>query len=127
VQLNVRYASELNDEIIQSRIIKVLDKYKLQYELKWLPSSKPYLTDTGDLIRIATEVVKEQTGLSPELSTSGGTSDGRFIAPTGAEVVELGPVNSSIHKVNECVCVDDLNTLGDIYYNIISRLLSGKK
>jgi succinyl-diaminopimelate desuccinylase len=125
VQFNVRYASELNENFIKNEIVRILDKYNFQYDLKWLPSSKPYLTQTGDLIKIASNAIKENTGVTPELSTSGGTSDGRFIAPICAEVVEIGPVNASIHKVNECVSVKDLGILADIYYNIMSGLISG--
>ena len=126
IQFNVRYASELTEDFIMNRIIEILARHKLKYELNWLPSSKPYLTEYGELTSIVSEVVKVHTGITPEFSTSGGTSDGRFISPTGAEVVELGPVNSTIHKVNECVSVKDLTLLGEIYYGIISRLLLEK-
>ncbi len=127
VQINIRYASELNEDFIKQRIVEVLDKHDIQYDLNWLPSSKPYLTTSDGLINVVSDVVKTLTGVTPELSTSGGTSDGRFISPTGAEVVEIGPVNASIHKVNECVSVDDLNLLADIYYKIVAELIPGSR
>jgi len=87
------------------------------------PERHPFLTEEGNLIDAATQVIQERAGIRPNLSTAGGTSDGRFIAPTGAQVVELGPVNATIHKVNECVKADDLETLSGIYEGILEKLL----
>jgi len=87
-------------------------------------SGNPFLTPKGELVAAATESILEVTGTTTELSTSGGTSDGRFIAPTGAQVLELGPRNATIHQVNECVEVDDLQPLEEIYYRILKKLLA---
>ena len=89
----------------------------------WSHSGKPFLTDSGQLIQQSTQVIYEKTGIKPKLETSGGTSDGRFIAPTGAEVIELGPVNATIHQVNECVSVHDLVTLTHCYEGLLEKLL----
>jgi succinyl-diaminopimelate desuccinylase len=84
----------------------------------------PFLTAKGNLVESAVSAIKTVTGIDTELSTSGGTSDGRFIAPTGAQVLELGPTNATIHQVNECVGIDELDTLEDIYFNLLCNLLS---
>ncbi|NNE36982.1 MAG: succinyl-diaminopimelate desuccinylase, partial [Gammaproteobacteria bacterium] len=123
VRLNIRYCTETTESTIKKTIEKILGSYDLIYELSWLPSSKPFLTQSGDLITAVTDVIKAVTGRETKLSTSGGTSDGRFVAPTGAEVVEIGPVNKTIHKVNECVKVEDLDILSEIYYRIMETLL----
>ena len=87
-------------------------------------SGQPFLNDSGALVEAAVKAIKDVTGRDTELSTAGGTSDGRFIAPTGAQVVELGPVNATIHQVNEHVSADDLNTLSDIYEKMLENLLA---
>jgi succinyl-diaminopimelate desuccinylase len=127
IQFNIRYSTEVTENGLKKAIRDVLDKHGLRHELEWLPSSKPFLTDKEDLITVTRDVIRQITGDSPRLSTSGGTSDGRFVAPTGAEVVELGPVNNTIHKVNECVSVKDLETLSEMYYGIIKTLLGIRK
>lgn len=124
VQFNIRYSTEVTEDELINRIESVLIKHNLRFELEWLPSSKPFLTTSGALLTVTKEAIAEITGNIPEVSTSGGTSDGRFIAPTGAEVIELGPVNRTIHKINECVKVDDLDILSEIYEKIIARLLN---
>jgi succinyl-diaminopimelate desuccinylase len=126
IQFNIRYSSETSEDSLIQTIETVLTDHGLRFELEWLPSSKPYLTESGKLLSVTREVIQRINGLVPQLSTSGGTSDGRFIAPTGAEVIELGPVNKSIHKVNECISIDDLNTLAEMYYGIIEALLDKK-
>jgi succinyl-diaminopimelate desuccinylase len=124
IRFNIRYCTETTESTIKSTIEKILGNHGLTYELTWLPSSKPFLTQHGDLVSAAQNAIKDVTGLDTQLSTSGGTSDGRFVAPTGAEVVEIGPVNETIHKVNECVKVEDLETLAEIYYRIMETLLN---
>lgn len=123
VQFNFRYSTELTDTQIKQQVIELLDRHGLRYELKWTLSGQPFLTGSGKLVEATQNAIKAVTGRITELSTSGGTSDGRFIAPTGAQVVELGPINATIHKVNECVNVADLETLSDIYYTMMQQLL----
>ena len=125
VILNFRYSTEVTEEDLIRRLRGVLDGHGLRYDLDWLPSSKPFLTASGDLLEAVRAAVTAATGAEPQLSTAGGTSDGRFVAPAGAEVVELGPVNSTAHKVNECVQVADLDALSAIYEDIMGRLLAG--
>ncbi|MDP1635611.1 MAG: M20/M25/M40 family metallo-hydrolase, partial [Gallionellaceae bacterium] len=97
----------------------------LEYDLQWEASSgKPYLTPRGDLVDAVSGAIKQVTGLDTELSTSGGTSDGRFIADICPQVLELGPLNATIHKLNECVAVDDLDALAEIYRLTLVRLLT---
>ena len=126
-RFNIRYSTETDESTIKSTIEKILGSYSLEYEIEWLPSSKPFLTQSGELVTATKNAIRDITGVEPKLSTTGGTSDGRFVAPTGAEVVELGPVNETIHKVNECVKVEDLETLSTIYYGIMESLLGENK
>ena len=108
---------------IKTRTIAILDKHKLDYEIEWNLSGEPFLTPAGSLVEATVTAIKEVTGITPELSTSGGTSDGRFIAPTGAQVIEFGPCNATIHKVDECVKINDLEPLTHVYQKIIEGLL----
>ncbi len=124
VQFNFRYSTELTDIQLKQQVEEILQKHKLRYELKWTLSGQPFLTGGGKLVEATQNAIKNITGLDTELSTSGGTSDGRFIAPTGAQVIELGPVNATIHKVNECVRAADLETLSNIYYEMMVQLLA---
>ncbi len=124
VIFNFRFSTELTAEILQQRVAAILDKHQLKYHLDWNLSGLPFLTPEGELVSAACEAIQEVTGLASELSTAGGTSDGRFIAPTGAQVLELGPVNATIHKVNECVSTEDLDTLSVIYERIMEKLLT---
>lgn len=124
VVFNFRYSTELSDEKLRERTEAVLQRHGLTYTLNWKLSGQPFLTPRGDLVDAAVVAIKEVTGRNTELSTSGGTSDGRFIAPTGAQVVELGPVNKTIHQINECVSAQDLNTLTDIYESLLKKLLA---
>lgn len=123
VQFNFRFSTELTAEQIKERVRTILDRHGLEYDLTWTLSGHPFLTSTGDLVEATVAAIEEVQGFRPELSTSGGTSDGRFIAPTGAQVIELGPLNATIHKLNECVKVADLDTLADVYTAILRRLL----
>ncbi len=122
-QFNLRFSTELDAETIQRRVVAILDRGGFVYELIWRLSGNPFLTPTGDLVEAASAAVREIMGYRPELSTGGGTSDGRFIAPTGAQVLELGAVNASIHQVNECVGVQELEQLSTIYRRILEKLL----
>ena len=124
VLFNFRFSTEVTDTELRSRVEAILDKHQVEYEIKWSLSGQPFLTAAGDLVDAARTAIREVTGRETELSTSGGTSDGRFIAPTGAQVVELGPVNATIHKIDECVKAEDLDTLSTIYEKILFNLLA---
>jgi len=122
-RFNFRYSTEWTRETLQEKVHSVFDGHDINYELKWHLSGKPFLTEPGKLIDAVSQTVREHTGRAPELSTGGGTSDGRFISPAGVDVVELGPVNASIHKINEHVKVDDVITLTSMYKRIIELML----
>jgi succinyl-diaminopimelate desuccinylase len=124
IMFNLRYSTEFEHQTIISTIENMLGKYQLDYSIDWNHSGLPFLTAEGDLVEAAQQSIKQNTGLDTELSTAGGTSDGRFIAPTGAQVLELGPVNATIHQINECVKVSDLDILSNIYQGILRRLLT---
>jgi succinyl-diaminopimelate desuccinylase len=123
VQFNLRFCTELNQDIIQQRTHAILDKHGFDYDIVWRLSGNPFLTEKGELINAAHAAIKTVTGFESIDDTGGGTSDGRFIAPTGAQVIELGPLNESIHKVNENVGVEDLEILSNIYEHILNVLL----
>ncbi|MFN3162078.1 MAG: succinyl-diaminopimelate desuccinylase [Pseudohongiellaceae bacterium] len=123
LDLNLRYSTELDAATIKQRVTAILDAAELQYELDWHLSGEPFLTHPGELRTAMLDAIREVTGRNADCSTAGGTSDGRFIAPTGAQVAELGPCNATIHKVNERVRISDLEPLSEIYQQIISRLL----
>ena len=123
VLFNFRYSTEVTAEELRATVEALLQRYGLDYVLAWRHSGRPFLTAPGTLIDATRRAIREATGTECELSTDGGTSDGRFIAPTGAEVVELGPRNATIHKVNECVAVEDLDTLSRIYEGVLRGLL----
>lgn len=124
VHFNFRYCTENTAESLEERVVAILDRHQLNYDLEWHLSGRPFLTDRGALVSAAQSAIQTVTGRETELSTSGGTSDGRFIAPTGAQVLELGPINATIHKVNECVKASDLDTLSEIYEQILIELLA---
>lgn len=124
VSFNLRFSTEWTEQKLKDAIETLLQKHELDYDLHWRPCSQPFLTQSGKLLDVVQSVVADTCGITPETSTDGGTSDGRFVAPTGAEVVELGPVNASIHKVNECVSSADLETLSNMYEVILNRLMS---
>ncbi|HGF7508666.1 TPA: succinyl-diaminopimelate desuccinylase [Vibrio cholerae] len=123
VQFNFRFSTELTDEEIKRRVHSVLNAHGLDYDVKWTLSGQPFLTDTGELLAAVVAAVEEVNHQAPALLTTGGTSDGRFIAQMGAQVVELGPVNATIHKVNECVRIADLEKLTDMYQKTLNHLL----
>lgn len=122
VTFNFRFSTEVTVGELQKRVCSILDKYGLNYQLDWILSGLPFLTDHGTLVDATVEAIADIQGISARLETSGGTSDGRFIAPTGAQVIELGPSNATIHKVNECVSVSDLIKLTEIYEAVLHRL-----
>lgn len=127
VQFNFRFSTEVTEADLRRRTQAILDAHGLDYDLQWSLSGQPFLTASGELVAAAMESIDSVTGQRPELSTSGGTSDGRFIAPSGAQVVELGPVNATIHKVDENVVAADLPRLADIYRGIMERLLLAER
>ncbi|MFE8034251.1 succinyl-diaminopimelate desuccinylase [Thiohalocapsa marina] len=124
VVFNFRFSTELSPEQIQQRAEAILDAHGLDYEITWRLSGRPFLTPTGALLDAARAAIRETTGHDTTASTAGGTSDGRFIAPTGAQVLELGPINATIHKVDECVGCAELDDLSRIYTGILTRLLT---
>jgi len=124
IMFNLRYSTEMNEQIIRERIHAVLDNHTLEYSLEWRLSGEPFLTPAGELVDAARAAIRDVSGIDTELSTSGGTSDGRFIAPTGAQVLELGPINATIHQIDECVAVDALDKLAEIYNRILEKLLA---
>lgn len=123
-RFNFRYSTEWHHEQIRTRIGELLDKHGLNYTLDWHLSGEPFLTEGGELIPAVQAAVREVTGLDPELSTSGGTSDGRFIAPAGAQVVEIGTINATIHKDNEHIAVADIDRMRTIYTRILKNLMT---
>ena len=124
VTFNFRYSTEVTAEQLKARVLEILDRHQVDYEAQWTLSGLPFLTPVGELVNAATTAIKNVTGTTAELSTSGGTSDGRFIAPTGAQVLELGVLNATIHQINEHVNIDELDPLTDIYEQILEQLLT---
>jgi succinyl-diaminopimelate desuccinylase len=124
LQFNLRFSTELDETTIKARTHAILDRHGLKYDLQWRLSGNPFLTAQGKLIEATHSAIKSVTGLDSIDDTGGGTSDGRFIAPTGAQVLELGPVNASIHKLNEHVDLQELETLSRIYQQILVNLLA---
>ncbi len=124
VQFNFRFSTELTDDMIKARVAALLDRHQLNYTLNWNLSGQPFLTPRGDLVDAVVTAVEHYSEITPELLTNGGTSDGRFIAQMGAQVVELGPVNATIHKVDECVSAADLQLLSRIYQRIMEQLIA---
>ena len=120
---NFRFSTEVTEALLKSQVHAIFDKYDLDYEIKWDLSGNPFLTQPGELVAAVQKAIKSVMSFETELSTSGGTSDGRFIAPTGSQVVELGPINATIHKVNECVSVAALDQLSLMYERILENLL----
>ncbi len=123
VQFNLRFCTELNEDIIKQRTTAILDKYNFDYDLQWRLSGNPFLTQPGALVDAAHAAIKTVTGMETVDDTGGGTSDGRFIAPTGSQVIELGPLNESIHKINENIGLEDIEVLTKIYEHMLIELL----
>jgi succinyl-diaminopimelate desuccinylase len=123
VMCNFRYSTELTADDLTAKVEAILDRHQVDYDINWTYNGLPFLTASGALVDACLEAIKTTTGTISQLSTAGGTSDGRFIAPTGAQVVELGPCNATIHKLNECVKVSDLEQLTLVYQAVLSRLM----
>ncbi|MGK2946566.1 MAG: succinyl-diaminopimelate desuccinylase [Candidatus Malihini olakiniferum] len=124
VQFNFRFNAELTEDIIKARVAALLSRYQLNYTLNWNLSGKPFFTPHGELVDAVMTAVKYYSKITPELLINGGTSDGRFIAQMGAQVVELGSVNATIHKVDECVSTADLKLLSLMYQRIMEQLIA---
>ncbi len=123
ILFNYRFSTASTVESLQQKLHAILDKHGLEYDLEWEHSGKPYLTPRGNLVDAVSAAILQVQGIATELSTSGGTSDGRFIADICPQVIEIGPLNATIHKLNECVAVDDLDALSEIYYLTLVKLL----
>ncbi len=124
LQFNFRYSTEQTAATLKNRVQDCFKRHGLDANINWRLNGEPFLTQNGALLENAIKAIQNVTGHTPELSTTGGTSDGRFIAPYGIEVIELGPVNATIHQVNECVSLTDLEALSQIYYLLCEMLLS---
>ena len=124
VQFNLRFSTELTDQAIKLRVKSILDEHQLNYTLNWSLSGQPFLTPGGELVEATKQAIKSVCKIDTELSTAGGTSDGRFIAPTGAQVIELGPVNESIHKIDENINIKELDKLTEVYNEVLKRLFT---
>jgi succinyl-diaminopimelate desuccinylase len=122
IVFNFRFSTEVTEQQLRDTTEAILKKHQLDYKIDWHLSGQPFLTAEGELVDAAVSAVKHVTGLDTLLSTAGGTSDGRFIAPMGTQVVELGPVNATIHQINECVAVDELDQLTVIYESVLENL-----
>ena len=123
VDFNFRFSTESTPESLKSRVHAVLDNHALDYELAWTLSGEPFLTPQGDLVKALSDAIRSETGVATELSTTGGTSDGRFISKICPQVVEFGPINATIHKLNECIDLRDLAVLPRIYGKVLEHLL----
>ncbi|MFW2105111.1 succinyl-diaminopimelate desuccinylase [Acinetobacter guillouiae] len=124
VTFNFRYSTEVTADQLKLRVLEILDRHHVDYDIEWTLSGLPFLTPVGELVNAARTAIKNVTGTETELSTSGGTSDGRFIAPTGAQVLELGVLNATIHQINEHVNIAELEPLAEIYEQILVELLA---
>lgn len=127
LQFNFRFATASTSQALQDRVHEILDRHELEYQLIWTLVGKPFLTPRGKLVTELTGAINEVTGEVPQLSTSGGTSDGRFIAEICGELAEFGPLNATIHKIDECVAVADLDLLARCYQGVLERLLGTRK
>jgi succinyl-diaminopimelate desuccinylase len=123
-RFNLRFSTEQTVDGLKQTVEEILQRHRVKYSLEWFISGQPFLTAPGALSQAAARAVQEQLHISPKLTTGGGTSDGRFIAPMGAQVIELGVINESIHKVNECVRVADIDSLHRIYLRTLELLLA---
>ncbi len=123
-RFNIRFSTQQTVEGLKNTVQSILDRHRVKYTLEWFLSGHPFFTPPGSLSTAVARAVREVTGLTPSMSTGGGTSDGRFIAPTGAQVVELGVVNASIHKVNEHVLIEDIARLQRIYERLLELILA---
>ena len=126
IQFNFRYSTASTIESLKHKVESVLAKHQLNYEIKWVQSAKPFITKPGDLVNAITKAIKKVAHIDAELSTTGGTSDGRFIAEICPQVIEFGPLNATIHKLNECIDVSDLESLKEIYRLTLENILVKK-
>ena len=126
VDFNFRFSTESTPESLQARVREILDRNALDYAIDWIVGGKPFLTKRGRLVETLTSVVKKVSGVSPEINCTGGTSDGRFIIDICPEVAEFGPVNRTIHKVNEAVAIDEIGPLAEVYLAAVEELLGAK-
>lgn len=124
VCFNFRFSTEVTDQELIKLVNTILAKHKLDYDIKWTFNGQPFITEAGLLVDAVVNSIEQVTGIKTELSTAGGTSDGRFIAPTGAQVVELGPENATIHQLNEKVSIANLQSLEQIYYQTLVNILT---
>ncbi|MDD4912082.1 MAG: succinyl-diaminopimelate desuccinylase [Sideroxydans sp.] len=124
ILFNFRHSTASTTDSLKEKVHAILDKHGLEYDLKWEMSGKPYLTPRGDLVDAVSNAIREIVGIETDLSTSGGTSDGRFIADICPQVLEVGPINATIHKLNECVSVKELDELSEVYYLTLVKLLA---
>ena len=120
---NFRFSTQVTDQELVHKVEAILQKHSLDYDIKWTFNGQPFITEAGELVEAVKHSVKKVCNFETTLSTAGGTSDGRFIAPTGAQVIELGPENNTIHKVDECVNIDNLVTLEKVYYETLVKLM----
>jgi len=123
VLFNFRFSTEVTEAGLRERVAEILDRHRVDYDIQWSLSGDPYLTQPGRLVEAAQRAIRQVTGKNARLSTDGGTSDGRFVAPTGAEVVEIGPSNATIHQVDECIEISEARRLHDIYLALLENLL----
>ncbi len=124
VLFNFRFSSDVTPDQLQQRVHEILDNYGLQYTLQWQVSGDPFISELGDLFTATSKAIEKIMGIKPHPSTTGGTSDGRFITKMGCEIVEVGPINESIHKINENITLEELNMLTQVYYEIMVSLLT---
>ena len=122
IDFNFRFCTESTAESLKQRVHAVLDRHELEYELQWTLGGQPFLTPPGDLVLAVQQAIAQETGLATELSTTGGTSDGRFIATLCPQVIELGPPNASIHKIDEHIALSDIEPLKNIYRRTLEHL-----
>jgi len=123
ILFNFRFSTASTEQELKDRVHAILDKHEVKYELQWELSGKPYITPKGNLVEAISHAIEQSYGITPELSTSGGTSDGRFIADICSQVIEFGPLNATIHKLNECVAVADIEPLKLTYQRTLENLL----
>jgi succinyl-diaminopimelate desuccinylase len=123
IMFNFRFSTASTPATLQEKLYRILDRYQLEYDVTWELGAKPYFTPPGRLVAAVTEAIALTAGVSPEISTTGGTSDGRFMAEISEQVAEFGLINASIHQLNEHVAIGDLERLSDVYYQALKNLL----
>ena len=126
IEFNLRYSPATTIEHIQSTVEQLCERHKLDYDIEWKDSARPFITQPGTLTDALQQSIQEHTGHNATLDTGGGTSDGRFIAPTGAQVIEFGPINKTIHQIDERILCEDIDTLSSIYESVMAQLLNNE-